>query len=68
MKNHNTSLLSMIKMTYEGEELQRQLEAWQRYPTLKTDCLIEARNKEGKRRAFVERLSADKGLFNTAKK
>lgn len=53
---YNTAILRLIKMTYTGEELELQLRAWQKYPTLKTDCALTARQKEGKRAAYVKRL------------
>jgi hypothetical protein len=53
--NENKTILRLIKMTYQGEELEAMLRAWSDFPTFKTDCPNEQRLKEELRKLRMER-------------
>jgi hypothetical protein len=56
----NKSILKLIKLTYSGDELEYQLQAWEAYPTLKSDCTIKSLEKAALRAKFVKELKASK--------
>jgi hypothetical protein len=60
MTTENKSILRLIKLSYEGEELAYQLLAWSAYPTLKSDCTIKQLEKARDRAKFVKELKANK--------
>jgi hypothetical protein len=51
----NKTILRLIKMQYEGEELEAMLKAWNDFPTYKTDCPNEQRIKEELRKLRMKR-------------
>jgi hypothetical protein len=53
--NENKTILRLIKMKYQGEELEAMLRAWSDFPTFKTDCPNEQRLKEELRKLRMER-------------
>lgn len=52
----NGVILKLIKMTYQGEELEAMLKAWEKYTTLKTDCPTTQRFKELARIDYAKKL------------
>jgi hypothetical protein len=51
----NKLILRLIKMQYQGEELEAMLKAWNDFPTLKTDCPNEQRIKEELRKLRMKK-------------
>jgi hypothetical protein len=52
----NKAILKLIKLTYKGDELEYQLQAWEAIPTLKSDCTIKSLEKAALRAKFVKQL------------
>jgi hypothetical protein len=55
MTTENKSILRLIKLSYEGEELEAMLKAWNDFPTYKTDCQQEAKLKEDLRKLRMKK-------------
>lgn len=51
----NKSILRLIKMQYNGEELEAMLLAWTDFPSLKTDCPSELKLKEDLRKLRMKK-------------
>jgi hypothetical protein len=47
-------ILAAIRLRYDGEILTVMLEAWEIYPTLKSDCMSKRMEKEYERRRYVK--------------
>lgn len=58
MSTPNKALLRLIKLQYNGQELEYQLAAWYAIPTLKSDCTIKQLEKARERAKFVKELKA----------
>jgi hypothetical protein len=51
--SEHKGILAAIKLKYDGEVLAAMLEAWEIYPTLKSDCMSKRMEKEYERRKWV---------------
>lgn len=58
----NNTILRLIKIKYSHlpDELELQLKAWEKYPTLKKDCFSKSLEKEYLRAKFVKELKTQK--------
>jgi hypothetical protein len=53
--SEHKGILAAIKLKYDGEVLAAMLEAWEIYPTLKSDCMTKRMEKEYERRKYVKK-------------
>lgn len=58
MRTWDNTFITLINLTYEGEERERQLAAFNKYPTLLTDCPLTRQRKEALRKEYLKRFEA----------